>query len=89
MNVLFNNRAFFNVKIEELSCFYFCEHFYKAFKEKKTIKSASILQSHPAEEVFGYCCECQQKFKNSVRNLRLYPTIILTRQKKTLYSTIL
>ena len=72
---LIYNRVFFNVKIEEVSCFYFCEHFYKAFKKKKPIKSASILQS---------VVNARKKFKNSVRNLRLYITIILTRQKKPL-----
>ena len=52
---------FFNVKIEEVACFYFCDHFYKAFREKKSIKNASVLQPHPTEEVIVYCLECQKK----------------------------
>ena len=38
MNVYYNGTCFFNVKIEEVACFYFCDHFYKAFREKKLSK---------------------------------------------------
>ena len=46
------------------SCFYFCEHFYKAFKKKESVKNASVLQSHPHEEVIAYCRECQKKIRS-------------------------
>ena len=32
VDVLFNNRVFSNVKIEQVSCFYFCEHFLQGFQ---------------------------------------------------------
>ena len=84
MNVLFNNRVFFNVKIEEASCFYFCEHFYKAFKEKKPIKNASILQYHPAEELIGYCCECQKKIQKLCSQFEALSNNYFIEAKKTL-----
>ena len=43
MNVYCNGTCFFNVKIEEVTCFYFCDHFYKAFRVKKSVKNASVL----------------------------------------------
>ena len=63
MNIYYNGACFFNVKIEEVICFYFCDHFYKSFKEKKAIKKASVLQSHPRKEVITYCCDCQEKIR--------------------------
>ena len=34
MNVYYNGGVAFNMKLDEVSCFYFCDHFYKAFKKK-------------------------------------------------------
>ena len=50
MNIYYNGACFFNVKIEEVICFYFCDHFYKSFKEKKAIKKASVLTVAPARK---------------------------------------
>ena len=61
MNVYYNGGVAFNMKLDEVSCFYFCDHFYKAFKKKQTVKDASVLRTHPIEEVIGYCCSCQKK----------------------------
>ena len=63
MNVNYNSGVIVNVKIEEVSCFYFWDHFYKAFKKKEPIKSASVLRSHSSEEVIAYCCSCQDKIR--------------------------
>ena len=35
MNVFVNGSVVFSLKIEEVSCFYFCSHFHKTFKKKK------------------------------------------------------
>ena len=63
MNVYYNEGLIVNDKIEEVSCFYFCNHFYKSFKKREPIKSASMLRSHPTEEVIAYCCSCQDKVR--------------------------
>ena len=59
MNVNYNGNGICNVKIEETSCFYFCNHFYKAFKKKESMKGASILRLRPSEEVIAYCVNCK------------------------------
>ena len=59
MNVNYNGNGICNVKIEETSCFYFCNHFYKAFKKKESMKGASILRLRPSEEVIAYCANCK------------------------------
>ena len=38
MNVYYDGGVVFNIKLDEVSCFYFCNHFYKAFKKKETAK---------------------------------------------------
>ena len=58
MNVFNNGDVMFHIKIEEVSCFYFCDHFYKAFRKKEPIKNASVLRSHPLDEVIDFCCSC-------------------------------
>ena len=63
MNVYYNEGLIVNDKIEEVSCFYFCNHFYKAYKKREPIKSASMLRSHPTAEVIAYCCSCQDKVR--------------------------
>ena len=64
MNVFNNGDVMFHIKIEEVSCFYFCDHFYKAFRKKEPIKTASVLRSHPLDEVIDFCCSCQEKIRN-------------------------
>ena len=60
MNVNYNENGICNVKIEETSCFYFCNHFYKAFKKNESMSTfASILRLRPSEEVIAYCANCQ------------------------------
>ena len=58
MNVYYDGGVVFNIKLDEVSCFYFCNHFYKAFKKNQTIKGASVLCSHPNEE---HCSSCHKK----------------------------
>ena len=69
MNVYYNGGVVFYIKLGEVSCFYFCDHFNKAFKKKRTIKGASSLRSHPNEEVVAYCSSCHKKFVRSAVNL--------------------
>ena len=53
----------FRVKIDETSCSYFCDHFYKAIKEKVRVRASSILKQSSTREVIAYCIDCQ----NSIR----------------------
>ena len=63
MNAFYNGSCLFSVKIEEVSCFYFCSHFYDPFKKKRSITNFSILQSHPQEEVIASCCKYKEKIR--------------------------
>ena len=55
----------FRAEIDETSCFYFCDRFYKAFKEKVRVRASSILKQIPKREVIAYCIDCQ----NSIRRV--------------------
>ena len=55
------NTFFSNVKIWEVSCFYFCPHFHKAFKEKNIIKDSIGLEFYPYEEIIACCCACHKE----------------------------
>ena len=77
MNVYYNGGVVFNMKLDEVSCFYICDHFYKAFKKKWTIKGTSILRSHPDGEA-----AVTRKFVRSAVNLKVYPIVLLQKQKK-------
>ena len=50
----------FRIVIEETSCFYFCSHFYKAFKDKVNFRGASVMKQESTKEVIGYCSECRK-----------------------------
>ena len=79
MNVCYNGGLVFNMKLDEVSsCFYICDHFYKAFKKKWIIKGTSILRSHPNEEA-----AVTRKFVRSAINLKVYPIVFLQKQKKS------
>ena len=47
------------MEIDSTSCFYFCSHFHRAFKNKVNIKGYSILKK--SNELIGYCSDCQDK----------------------------
>ena len=84
MNIYYNGACFFDVKIEEVSCFYFCDHFYKSFKGKRAIKSASVLQSHPREEVIAYCCDSQEKIRKICSKFDNFSDSLFNKAKKNL-----
>ena len=82
MNVFYGGHLFFNIKIEDVSCFSFCEHFYKAFFKKELIKQTSVIQPHPHEEVITYCIDCKKKIIQFARSSIVFPTTFSTRQRK-------
>lgn len=62
MNVILNNlHSSFRIELDEASCFYFCERFYKAFKKKTSVKGTSILKQQSTREAIGYCAACWKK----------------------------
>ena len=88
MNVYYNGGVAFNMKLDEVSCLYFCDHFYKAFKKKQTIKGASILRSHPNEEVIAYCSSCHKKNCKICCQFESLSDSFFAEAKKNLNSTL-
>ena len=81
------NTFFSNVKIWEVSCFYFCPHFHKAFKEKNIIKDSIVLELYLYEEIIACCCECHKeisliiicsKFDDNLSHSTFYSILLVT-----------
>ena len=51
----------FRMEIDETSCFYFCDHFYKGFKKNVKVKGASVLKWGLTGEVIGCWSDCRKK----------------------------
>ena len=64
MNVLLNGAVAFSVRIEKVSCFYFCPHFYQLFKEKHAVKELSTLRSVPENEIIVFCQPSEEKIRS-------------------------
>ena len=60
MNV-FNYQRSFKVNLEDTSCFYFCDHFLKAFKEKSKIKDPLVWRKSNPNEVIVCCSDCKDE----------------------------
>lgn len=58
---VFNSQRSFKVNLEDTSCFYFCDHFLKAFKEKSKIKDPLVLRKSNPNEVIGCCSGCKDE----------------------------
>ena len=68
MNVSNRDDFFLKVETNKTSCFYFCSHFYKAFKDKRRINDTSILKNYSWREALSYCASCRNKIKKYLRN---------------------
>ena len=55
-----NGTISFRIELENTSCFYFCDHFYKNFKDKVRIRGASVIRENRTKEVIGYCADCEK-----------------------------
>ena len=42
--------------------FYFCPHFYDAFKRMCTIQNAVVIEKFKSKEALAYCKECQKGY---------------------------
>ena len=60
-NIPDENGAYsFQIELENSSCFYFCDHFCKNFKDKVRIRGASVVRDNRTKEVIGYCADCEK-----------------------------
>ena len=50
----------FKADIEEANCFYFCSHFYEAFKKFESVEGATLIEDHRLKEVIAYCGICRE-----------------------------
>ena len=58
MNV-FNGRISYGIELENISNFYFCNHFLKAFKDKTNINNAVVTKQIKFQEVLCYSSPCK------------------------------
>ena len=71
MNVGISQRSFW-INLDDTFCFYFCNHFLKAFKEKVKIKDALVLRKSNPDEVIACSDECKGRI---VKYLRHFDTL--------------
>lgn len=57
-----NNIYGYRINIRKYSCFYFCPHFYEAFKKTCDIANAVGIDRCPSYEVLAYCKQCENNF---------------------------
>ena len=55
-----NDTVSFWIELENTSCFYFCGHFYKDFKDKVRVRGAFVIRKNSIKEVIGYCADCEK-----------------------------
>ena len=55
-----NDTVSFWTELENTSCFYFCGHFYKDFKDKVRVRGAFVIRKNSIKEVIGYCADCEK-----------------------------
>ena len=60
MNVIFDNSVIVHFRIEEISCYYICQHFYDTFKKRKNDDShVSFLKNAETNKIIIYCNACR------------------------------
>lgn len=84
MNVSLDNRESFGREVKETACFYFCDHFYKAFKDKVKVRGASVLKQTPSKEVIAYCSDCRKQIFRYLGNINTLSTEIFSEARKLL-----
>ena len=45
----------FRIDISDTKCFYFCGHFYRAYKEEVNVTGATLIENHKKKEAIAYC----------------------------------
>lgn len=68
MNVSNGGRSF-RIELNSISCFYFWEHFYASFEDKKHLINSHIVRQFELEEVCCFCSDCfGKKIKHCLIN---------------------
>ena len=71
MNVVFDGNVVISLQIEEVSCYYFCEHFYDIFKIRENFeKQTAFLRDTQKNEIIAYCDSCKEKIRSFYFYLR-------------------
>ena len=73
-----NGVVSFQAELENTSCFYFCNHFYKNFKDKVRITGASVIRENRTKEYIYIYFEVR-KFL-----IQFYP-IVTSKSKYIIY----
>lgn len=60
MNASYSQRSFW-INLDDTFCFYFCNHFLKAVKEKAKSKDALVLRKSNPDEVIACCHDCKDE----------------------------
>lgn len=55
-----NHICRFGRDINDTTCFYFCGHFYNAYKENVCVKGATFTENHEKKEAIAYCATCRE-----------------------------
>lgn len=66
-----NDTRTFRLEIEETSGFYFCDHFYEAFKDKGKVRNASVWTKKVQKKLFDNVDKMCWNFSISVTRYRM------------------
>lgn len=66
-----NDTCTFRIEIEETSGFYFCDHFYKAFKDKVKVRNASVWTKKVQKKLYDNIGKMFWNFSISVTRYRM------------------
>ena len=71
MNVIFDGNVVISPQSEDVSCYYFWEHFYDIFKKiENSEKQIPFLRDTQKNEIIAYCDPCKEKIRNFYFYLR-------------------
>ena len=81
MNVCSGGRSFW-IELHDTSSFYFCNDFFKAFKNKINLGNTAILRQ--LKEVIAYCSECKEVIDKYLKHLDSLSTEFFFEARKLL-----
>ena len=69
MNVIYDGCVIVHFRIEEISCYYFCDHFHKIFTTRENDDTpVSFLKTSKKNEIFIYC----YSYRDFIRSFSYY-----------------
>ena len=63
------SQNFFRINIDETTCFYFCKHFYKAFKDEKVKINYFVIINYSLNQTACYCADCLERISKYFKHL--------------------